>query len=313
MTVNQPEMEIPFAEKWNAFWFTPQAPATVGLVRMATGLLALSYLLSWNGSLAAWFGSEGVLASETVAQLLPKPWWRFSYLDLCAGPTSRWTAHGVGILIATMMAFGFRSRITTPLTLLVVLAYIHRAPMVVGLAEPFLTMLLAYLSLAPSGAAFSFDAYLASRRGKAGATEPAWTTSLATRLIQVHFCGLMIMTALNQLAGETWWSGSAVWWLLTRTETRLIDLTGLHDVPAFYLVNLWTHGIVALELVGALLIWNRRFRFWAAIGLLAAVAGLVPLTGLLPFVSAVAICLLAFVPAMRSAELWHRFVPPASP
>jgi hypothetical protein len=54
-----------------------------------------------------------------------------------------------------------------------------------------------------------------------------------------------------KLLGATWWVGSAVWWLATRPESRLVDLTGLGE----YSVAFWTHAVVAVELAFPILVW----------------------------------------------------------
>jgi hypothetical protein len=63
---------------------------------------------------------------------------------------------------------------------------------------------------------------------------------------------------------QPWWSGIAVWQLMGRPESRLVDLTGWFDGddvgPRLYALNLWTHAIVAFELAFGLLIWNRAAR-----------------------------------------------------
>ncbi len=66
------------------------------------------------------------------------------------------------------------------------------------------------------------------------------------------------MIGLNMLAGDVWWSGEAVWWLIARSESRLVDLTGLSH--SFLLVNIWTHGVVAYQLAFGTLVWNRLAR-----------------------------------------------------
>ena len=63
---------------------------------------------------------------------------------------------------------------------------------------------------------------------------------------------------IAQLQGAAWWQGTAVWWLMARPDSRLVDLTGLSRMGlAFeYLVNFFTHAIVLYELCFVFLIWN---------------------------------------------------------
>ncbi len=59
-----------------------------------------------------------------------------------------------------------------------------------------------------------------------------------------------------KLMGNAWWTGMGVWWLMTRPESRLIDLTGMHP----FAINFWTHAIIAFELGFPILIWIRLAR-----------------------------------------------------
>ena len=78
--------------------------------------------------------------------------------------------------------------------------------------------------------------------------------------MQLHLAAVYVIMGLNQLGGEVWWSGTAVWWLAARTETRLVDLTGWNSTGQFMLLNLWTHLAVVVELMFGLLIWVRVLR-----------------------------------------------------
>jgi hypothetical protein len=84
-----------------------------------------------------------------------------------------------------------------------------------------------------------------------------------------------------------------MWWLIARSDSRLVDLTWLASHP--YLINGWTQGVVILEIAFGLLIWNRFARplllaasviHWILIGLV---------TGLLSFTAAMLVANLAFV------------------
>jgi hypothetical protein len=151
---------------------------------------------------------------------------------------------------------GCFSRVTSVLTLLAVLSYIHRGPMLAGPMEVVLAMLLVYLCLAPTGAAYAWDV-----RRQAEPPGRSVMANLSQRLIQLHLAGLYLMTGLNMLAGETWWSGDAVWWLLAHSESRLIDLTFLgRSQGGRYLLNLTTHLTAAFFLLFGLLCWSRLAR-----------------------------------------------------
>jgi hypothetical protein len=121
------------------------------------------------------------------------------------------------------------------------------------------------LCLGPSGANFSIDALLRRRKQRSelrGADESSVVYSsgatVAIRLMQVHLTLIYAAMLISQLQGAAWWQGTAVWWLMARPDSRMVDLTGLsHMGLAFeYLVNFLTHAIVLYELCFVLLIWN---------------------------------------------------------
>ena len=91
-----------------------------------------------------------------------------------------------------------------------------------------------------------------------------------------------------------------MWWLIAKTDSRLVDLTWLHN--ARLLVDGLTNGVMLYQLAFPVLIWNRLARP-LLLGLGLVVWGLLALvTGMVPFALAMLIASLAFVPAetMRS-------------
>jgi hypothetical protein len=101
------------------------------------------------------------------------------------------------------------------------------------------------------------------------------------------------MTGLNMLAAETWWSGEGVWWLIVRSESRLVDLTGL--AQSFLIVNLWTHAVVAYLLLLGVLAWIRLARPLLLVAGLPVWISLALVTGLVAWCVAMVIASLAFV------------------
>jgi hypothetical protein len=226
---------------------------------------------------------------------------RFSYLYYADSPEVLWLLHVLGFAIVVLFTVGLFTRITNILSLIVVLSYIHRAPMITGQFEPVLTMILFYLCLAPAGRYLSVDAWLRARKAvrdprPEDVTTDAVKTSAATfalRLMQVHLAAFYLMLGLSKLGGIAWWSGEAAWWLIAEGESGLMNLRFLHSHS--YLINLWTHAIVLFELSFPLLIWNRLAR-----PLLLSIAvimwiSLALLTGLISFSAIMLVANLSFV------------------
>jgi hypothetical protein len=264
------ELTERFGAGWNRFWFEPSDPLPLCAMRPLVGLVAWLLVFSYTPDLVRLFGPEGLLPIELVNQLRGDDWTSFSYFNHLHTPAELQMVHYVGLAVVGLFTVGLFTRVTAVLSLIVVLSYIHRAPMLTGQVEPIAAMLLAYLCLGPSGAYLSVDRWLKRRRTKsmaAGAAEdylavvPSMWATLAVRLVQVHLCVIYLMMGLAKLSGpnQTWWEGDSVWWLAARPGTRLVDLT---DVLARheYLVNAWTHLIPAFELAFPILVWNRLAR-----------------------------------------------------
>ncbi len=283
---------------WNHFWFMPSSPDDLCLLRIGVGGLLCLWLVSFSPDLVNWFGPQGLLPLEMIERMRGE--YKFSLFDYFRTVPGLWTIHAAGLACALALTVGFLTRAACIASIIVFLSYVHRAPMIHGQAEHVLAMLLLYLCLAPCGRRFSIDAARRRRRKNPGdfdtdtGQETCTTATIARRLIQLHLAGFYGVMALTKLAGNTWWNGGAAWWLLARSESRVLDLTWLHD--QLLVINGLSHGMVLFEILFALLIWNRRVRplllllavpYWCFIGLV---------TGWLVFAFSMFVALLAFVP-----------------
>ncbi|MBI2827312.1 MAG: hypothetical protein HYX69_21780 [Planctomycetia bacterium] len=294
-----------FGQGWNRFWFAPSDPLTLSVVRVLAGAIAFYTLLTFTPDLELFFGPDGLWTPEAMFALQGPGYFGFSYLYLLHAPGQLWAAHLAGLAVLGLFTLGLFTRVTAVLSFLVMLSYFQRAFFVTAEMEPVLAFVLLYLCLGPSGAYLSLDRFFARRRlaeGKAAAaTPPSWAATVAVRLIQVHLTLVYVMMVLGQLNENTWWDGTAMWWLAGRPDSALVDLLWLHEYPK--LVNLWTHSFVFYEAAFAVLAWNRLAApLMVALGvvvwgLLAIVTGLVPLAAIMVVAS------LAFIPpdAMRAA------------
>lgn len=249
-----------FADGWNRFWFLPGDPYPLGVLRALTGLLAVwLHATLWPG-LVQLFGAGGWLPVEVIERTTVRGY-PLSYLNFVSGPTDLAIVHALGLAVLVAFALGFWTRLASILGLLVILSDVHRAPMLTTQVEPIVTMLMFYLCLGPAGASWSLDRFLAVRKavasgGRLAPPRHTFMTTVSLHLLQVHLAMLYATFGAAKLMGDTWWRGMGVWWLMTRPESRLVDLTHL---PTFA-INFWTHAIVAFELGFAVLIWIRLAR-----------------------------------------------------
>ena len=298
MSASSPAIENDeFGAGWNRFWFTPSDPLPLCVLRIGVGLCTLLYLLTLAGDVTIWMGSQGLVPAalyERLAigdvQLNRFAFW--SYFNLLTGDSQVIAVHWLGVAIVALFTAGCFTRVTSILSLVVFLQYVHRAPFVTGQTEPVLAMLLLYLAVGPCGVYLSFDAW---RSGAQKEIEPSWLATLSLRLIQVHLAAIYLMMGTAKLHGDVWWRGEGVWALIAMTRSRLIDLSFLRD--KYYVINFWTHAIVLYELAFAALIWPRASRTFMLIAGAVLWLLLLPISGLVTFCLLMIVANFAYVPA----------------
>lgn len=298
---------------WNRFWFTPADPTVLCLMRGLTGLCVMYWLATFTPDLVRFFGPDGLLPVDVVQAVQSQPdstTWRWSFLDYLHTPGELYAGHAVSLAITTLFTIGWLSRWMNVLTLVVVLSYIHRGPPLTTPLEAVLAFVLLYLCFAPTGARWSVDAWLRSRRGDRSKVADSVMANIATRLLQVHgslFYAMLALAKLNDgrpsFDGDeyhAWWSGDAVWWLAARPNSPLLDLTGLLG-DNVYLTNAWTLAIVAFEVAFAILAWRPAARPVLLVGGVIHWGLLSLITGLAPYCVMMIVANLAFL-----SPVWAR-------
>ncbi|HEY2882447.1 MAG TPA: hypothetical protein VGJ15_08440 [Pirellulales bacterium] len=258
---------------WTRFWFTPSDAIVLSLLRILIGVVALWWYLSLIPDLQRWFGPSGIFPLAIARDIRnSSDGFAISPLDLIDSAAQLWLAYGIGLAAIVLMIVGLFSRVTTILSLLFVLSFIHRAPMLSRPVDNILALAMFYLCLGPTGANFSIDSLLRKRRmlnrpsadpAQFSAIQYSSAATVAMRLMQVHLSLVYLAMAIAQLQWPIWWQGTAVWWMMARPESRLVDLTGLSGLgekPFDYLVNFLTHAIVVYELCFAVFIWRPLVR-----------------------------------------------------
>lgn len=316
-----------FGDGWNRFWYTPVDPFPAAVLRIGIGLAAFYLIALFSFDLLQFFGPHGLLPIESVRAIYPENY-RLTYFESVQDVATLRLMHYAGLAILAANVVGLWSRVTSVLALIVFMSYFHRAPMLTSVAEPVIAMSLFYLCFAPTGAYLSVDAWLRRRReakiahaaqeagdsrninavkkvrAAAASNAPlqgrSFAAAVSLRLLQTHFALIYFLMFLATMQrNEVWWNGKAVWWLMARTESAMIDMRWLANYP--YAIHAWTTAIVLFYIAFAILIWNRTARpllialsapFWIGIALIS---------GLGPFCWAMFVGGLSFV----SAEQWR--------
>jgi vitamin K-dependent gamma-carboxylase-like protein len=234
---------------WRTFWFEPTDMTTLGLVRIAFGLVAIAWTFSLLQYLDDLFGPSAVqidpapdVAQWTVLNLVGNDavfvlWW-----VLLAG--------GVALTL------GWHSRVAALIVFVGVMSFERRNGFVFNSGDVLVRMEALFMVLGPCGAGLSLD-----RRRTAGSF---WSAQIrapwVVRLMQVQLSLIYLSAVREKLTGSTWNDGTAVSYAL-----RLPDLAAF-PVPAWLstdplLMNLATWGTLVLELGLGILIWNRGWRW----------------------------------------------------
>jgi len=259
---------------WTRFWFTPAGPWPLAVVRILGGLLALALWASYAADLETWFGPFGMISPALLGA------WRSPYavslFDLTTSSAGLAVAYGLGGLVLVAVTIGLATPVTTVLGAIAFAAILHRGPMLVGPADDVVAVILWCLAIGRSGDSLSVDRQVNAWLGRS-APRPSVRTRIALGLLQVHAAVIAGAAAIAQLKGDVWWNGTAAWWLASRDESPLVDLTGVF-LQSEYLMNLVTHAIVVFEIVFAAGLWFRAVRrplvltgvvAWPLIGLVA--------------------------------------------
>jgi hypothetical protein len=112
-----------------------------------------------------------------------------------------------------LFTIGFATRLTSVLTWVGVLSYIHRMPIFLYGVDSIMNVLVIYLMIGPSGATFSVDRLLekwwAKKKGKpVPPVRPMVSANFALRLMQIQFCIIYMASGTSKLQGAAWWNGT---------------------------------------------------------------------------------------------------------
>jgi hypothetical protein len=241
---------------WNRFWFLPADPLTLGLLRLLAGAVIFYTHLAWTFELETFFGSRAIIPAEHRALLTDGMSFTWSHFDWLPSALL-WPAHLLALVVMAMFMVGFKTRVTSVITALLVISYANRATGAQFGLDQINAFLAIYLALGPSGESFSVDRWLKARAGIPPAS-PCVMANLSLRLIQVHMCVVYFFAGAGKLLGETWWEGTAIWGAVANLEYQTLDLTWL--ASELWLVNILTWSTLFWEVSYPFLIWPKLTR-----------------------------------------------------
>lgn len=278
-------------EAWQRFWFTPLAPHTLAVMRIATGAMLTYMHLIWASDLMAFLGPNAWL-NRDVARQLHATDYTWSYLNYIDSPALLWSHHSLMILVAVLFTLGIATKVTAPLAWFLNLMYCHRLTGHLFGLDQVVMMLLMYLMIAPCGSVYSVDAWRNKKQGFSIGQETV-AARIATRLIQLHLCIVYLFGGISKMRGELWWDGSAIWYALVNWEYQSIDAVWLGHYPL--LIGAISHVTIFWETFYCAAIWPRFLRPWTLAIAVAVHGGIALVLGMITFGVMMLVANLSFV------------------
>jgi len=232
-------------------------------------------------------------------------------------PTAMAWLHGAILVVMALYTVGFCTRVTSVLAWLAAMQYVHRGLTTLFGMDQMMILLLMYLMLAPSGAAFSVDRWLLRRGWSWGwlfgqqasalpdQPEPSVAANVALRLMQVHMCFIYMAAGLSKLLGSSWWNGTALWWAVANYDFTPLRYGWYADSVRWLSKHrlfweLFMSGGVVFTLVFQIsfpfLVWNPKRRWILVAGSVLLHTMISVIMGLLGFGLCMIALALSFVP-----------------
>ncbi|MEM8732931.1 MAG: HTTM domain-containing protein [Planctomycetota bacterium] len=292
--------------RWDRFWFAPERPHGLAVMRAATGAMLAYVHIIWFSRQSDFFGANAWIDREASRQLheYDAAWSWLWYTESSA----LISIHLVIAIVASLCVMvGLMTRIALPVVWLLTLMVCHRQTLALFGLDQIVMLLAMYLSLARSGSVLSVDARLRGRFGESWLlpnSRPAEFNRIAMRLIQLHLCVIYIFGGLSKMRGEMWYDGSAMWFALVNYEYQSMDLTWLGKSPL--VISTLSAVTLFWETFYVALVWPKVTRP-IAVGLAFFMhAGIAIGLGMITFGTIMIVANLAFV----SPRLWESLIEP---
>lgn len=261
--------------------------------RIGISLILLTDLGIRFGDYIAHYTDAGVMP-RSLLQDISKPW-HWSLHALSGEPSFQVLLFGLAAVMALLMLVGYRTRIATIASWVLLISLHNRNPALIFAADDVLRALMFWAMFLPLGASYSIESALNTATRKL----PEGVVSGATFALICQQCFIYIFSAAFKTKSPVWVDGSAVYYSLSFDQYVTPFGHFLLNFPP--LLTLFTYVTLVLEWVGPLLLFipfrNSFFRMCAVITfiLLHAGFGLTLNLGIFPFLSIFS--WLAFLPS----------------
>ena len=187
---------------------------TLAVFRILAGLLIVADLLLRSRNFSFYYTNDGAVP-QSLAQAMSSEG-AISIYHYTTDPTVIAGLFVLQGLIALQLIVGYKTRIATILSFLLVVSLDHHNPLVLSYADTLFRLLLFWAIFLPLGERWSIDAVHADRQPREG------IASVASALILAQMVVMYVVNGYHKAQDELWTSGEA---------TPLI--MGLHDTTFF--------------------------------------------------------------------------------
>jgi len=292
------------------FWFGPASLGQLAILRIGVGLVLLFTLFVGSFDIQAHYSLNGWGDLLTLRDLDTAAW-PFSVLDWFSNDFWLWSVHILALLAALAFVLGVIPTWTGGLSIVFMLSYLHRNPIVNLGLDGLLMMAVFYLILTPSGRVFSVIEGLGpvipktSPLGNLESSGPTWA-GFPVRVLQVHLALLYFFSGLGKMSPD--WLAGVVFWHPRVAETGLpLAYDFMQSYPQLTVFVIY--GAVLFQIFFAVFIWMPKFRYWM-LGLAVVLhlsVGI--LWGKLPFNLLMLVLDFSFVPPQHVDALLEQLVP----
>lgn len=225
---------------------------TLALFRVLVSVMLIADLLSRARDLSAHYTDAGVLPRSALLQMMGG--WPMSLHALGGSAWWQGALMGLAALLALALLLGYRTRLATVLSWLMLVSLITRNPTLVQGGDNLLAMLLFWGMFLPLGARFSVDSALDRSAPTASSHHfSAATVALLLQVMSVYFFSALLKS------GAPWMSdGTAVAYALQIDHLATPAAVWLRQFEG--LMAALTHYVWWLELLGPVLIFVPLFQ-----------------------------------------------------
>lgn len=284
-------------------------PRIIPAMRIGFAILILIQVgVLWSDA-NYWFADSGVLTTQSAKHIVGDGRWSLLFWLPATESTAR---IGMGLMAAhaILMLLGIASRVQAFAIFLWLVSFQNRNPLIHDGEDAVFRIMAFLLIWIPLDRGWSFrNRSLSKSLDGTSGQESAW----GLRLIQIEMTAIYASTALSKIQGNTWWDGSALWYVSKMRDNygRLIP-GEFFDLP--WSSPLATWGTLLVECSLPIALWIRPLRNYAVLGGIALHLGIEISMNLFLFQWVMILGLLAFVdldhPPFRISDRSESVPPP---